>query len=58
MNEGFLVVAGFFGLFVIGMPVAFAILVPSALYIAINGIPMAMVAQRVLYALEIGRAHV
>lgn len=52
MNEGFLVVAAFFGLFIIGMPVAFAILVPSALYIAINGIPMAMVAQRVLYALD------
>ena len=52
MSEGFLVIAGFFGLFVLGMPVAFAILVPAAIYIAVNGIPMAMVAQRVLYALD------
>ncbi|GAB5378614.1 MAG: TRAP transporter large permease [Acuticoccus sp.] len=52
MNAGFLVIAGFFGLFVLGMPVAFAILVPSVIYIAIEGIPMAMVAQRVLYALD------
>ncbi len=52
MNEGFLVVAGFFGLFVLGMPVAFAILVPSVIYITFMGIPMAMVAQRILYALD------
>ncbi|UOM35759.1 TRAP transporter large permease [Acuticoccus sp. I52.16.1] len=52
MNEGFLVIAGFFGLFILGMPVAFAILVPSVVYIAVGGIPMAMVAQRVLYALD------
>lgn len=52
MSAGFLVIAGFFGLFVLGMPVAFAILVPSVIYIAIEGIPMAMVAQRVLYALD------
>ena len=52
MSEGVLVIAGFFGLFVLGMPVAFAILVPAAVYIGVNGIPMAMVAQRVLYALD------
>jgi len=52
VSAGFLVIAGFFGLFVLGMPVAFAILVPSVIYIAIEGIPMAMVAQRVLYALD------
>lgn len=52
MSAGFLVVAAFFGLFALGMPVAFAILVPSVIYIAIEGIPMAMVAQRVLYALD------
>ena len=52
MSEGALVIAGFFGLFILGMPVALAILVPSVIYIAINGIPMAMVAQRVLYALD------
>ncbi|WP_226575394.1 TRAP transporter large permease [Acuticoccus sediminis] len=52
MNEGFLVIAGFFALFIAGMPVAFAILVPSVIYIGLGGIPMAMVAQRVLYALD------
>ncbi len=52
MSLGLLVIAAFFGLFLIGMPVAFAILVPSVVYIAAQGIPLATVAQRVLYALD------
>ena len=52
MSAGVLVILAFFGLFVLGMPVAFAILVPSVVYIALEGIPMATVAQRVLYALD------
>ena len=39
-------------LFVLGFPVVFAILIPSIAYIAWSGIPLATVAQRVLYALD------
>lgn len=52
MSLGLLVIIGFFGLFLLGMPVAFAILVPSVLYIIYEGFPLATVAQRVFYALD------
>ena len=52
MSLGVLVIVAFFVLFLMGMPVAFAILVPSVVYIASQGIPLATVAQRVLYALD------
>ena len=52
MSLGLLVIAAFFGLFLLGVPVAFAILLPSVAYIAYEGIPMATVAQRTLYALD------
>jgi tripartite ATP-independent transporter DctM subunit len=52
MTLGVAVIAAFSLLFLIGMPVAFAILVPSVIYIAAQGIPLATVAQRVLYALD------
>ncbi len=52
MSLGIAVIAAFFVLFVLGVPVAFAILLPSIAYIAWEGIPMATVAQRTLYALD------
>ena len=52
MDLGFAVLLVFFLLFVLGFPVVFAILIPSIAYIAWSGIPLATVAQRVLYALD------
>jgi tripartite ATP-independent transporter DctM subunit len=52
MDLGFAVLATFFVLFVLGFPVAFAILVPSLAYIWWTGIPIATIAQRMLYALD------
>ena len=52
MDLGFAVLLAFFVLFVLGFPVVFAILIPSIAYIAWSGIPLATVAQRVLYALD------
>ncbi len=52
MSAGLLVILGFFGLFVAGLPVAFAILVPSLIYLVVEGIPLATAAQRALYALD------
>jgi tripartite ATP-independent transporter DctM subunit len=52
MDWGLAVLAIFFVLFVLGVPVVFAILIPSILYIWIEGIPLATVSQRVLYALD------
>ena len=52
MDLGFAVLLAFFVLFVLGFPVVFAILSPSIAYIAWEAIPLATVAQRVLYALD------
>jgi tripartite ATP-independent transporter DctM subunit len=52
MDWGYLVLAIFFVLFVLGTPVVFAIVIPSLLYIWWEGIPLATVSQRVLYALD------
>jgi tripartite ATP-independent transporter DctM subunit len=52
MDLGFAVLLAFFVLFVLGFPVVFAILIPSVLYIAWEGVPLATVGQRVLYALD------
>lgn len=52
MDWGLGVILIFFVLFVLGVPVVFAILIPSLLYIGIEGIPLATVSQRVLYALD------
>ncbi|HSG95688.1 MAG TPA: TRAP transporter large permease, partial [Afifellaceae bacterium] len=52
MSLGLLVIVAFFVLFVLGVPVAFAILLPSIAYIWWEGIPLATVAQRALYALD------
>ena len=52
MSLGILVIIAFLALFIVGVPVAFAILIPSIAYIWWEGIPMATVAQRTLYALD------
>jgi tripartite ATP-independent transporter DctM subunit len=52
MDLGLAVLVVFFVLFCLGFPVVFAILIPSVLYIAWEGVPLATVGQRVLYALD------
>jgi len=50
--EGFLVVAAFLVLFMLGFPVVLAIGIPCFVYIFANGLPIDLVAQRTLYALD------
>jgi tripartite ATP-independent transporter DctM subunit len=50
--EGFLVVLAFLVLFVLGFPVVLAIGIPCIVYILANGLPIDLVAQRTLYALD------
>ncbi len=52
MDLGLAVLVGFFVLFVVGVPVVFAILIPSLAYIWWADIPLATIGQRVLYALD------
>ncbi|RVP24441.1 TRAP transporter large permease subunit, partial [Sinorhizobium meliloti] len=49
---GFLVVAAFLGLFMLGFPVVYAILLPSILYVLVEGLPFGLLAQRITYALD------
>ena len=50
--EGFLVVVAFVALFVLGFPVVLAIGIPCIVYIFANGLPIDLIAQRTLYALD------
>jgi len=50
--EGFLVVLAFLALFMLGFPVVLAIGIPCVIYILGNGLPLDLVAQRTLYALD------
>ena len=50
--EGYLVVLAFVVLFVLGFPVVLAIGIPSIVYVLANGLPVDLVAQRTLYALD------
>jgi tripartite ATP-independent transporter DctM subunit len=52
MDLGFAVLLIFFVLFVLGFPVVFAIQIPSVAYIWWEGVPLATIGQRVLYALD------
>ena len=52
MVEGFLVVFAFVLLFVLGFPVVLAIGIPCIVYMFANGLPIDLVAQRTLYALD------
>jgi tripartite ATP-independent transporter DctM subunit len=49
---GFLVIGAFLALFVLGFPVVLAIGIPSVVYLVANGLPLELVAQRTLYALD------
>src|SRR3954469_24983098 len=50
--EGFLVVLGFLVLFMLGFPVVLAIGLPCLVYVFCNGLPLDLIAQRTLYALD------
>jgi tripartite ATP-independent transporter DctM subunit len=50
--EGILVIVAFLALFVLGFPVVLAIGVPCIVYILANDLPIDLVAQRTLYALD------
>lgn len=52
MDAGLLILGSFFVMFVLGVPVVLAILLPSIVYIWIEGLPLALLGQRVLYALD------
>lgn len=49
---GYLVIAAFLALFLLGFPVVLAIGIPCLVYLVANGLPADMVAQRMLYALD------
>ena len=49
---GYLVVASFLCLFLLGFPVVLSLGIPCLAYLMINGLPADMVAQRMLYALD------
>lgn len=49
---GFVVVAAFLVLFILGFPVVYAILLPSIVYVLIEGLPLGLLAQRITYALD------
>lgn len=50
--SGFLVVLAFLALFMLGFPVVLAIGLPSIAYLLLNDLPLQMLAQRTLYALD------
>src|SRR3954453_10518943 len=50
--SGFIVVLAFLALFVLGFPVVLAIGIPCIVYMFVNGLPIDLVAQRTLYALD------
>ena len=50
--EGFIVVFAFVALFVLGFPVVLAIGIPCIVYILSKGLPVDLIAQRTLYALD------
>ncbi|MFO1328082.1 MAG: TRAP transporter large permease [Rubrivivax sp.] len=50
--NGFLVVAAFLGLFLVGFPVVLAIGIPSVVYLLLADLPLDLIAQRTLYALD------
>src|SRR5688572_20242700 len=49
---GLLVVAAFLVLFLLGFPVVLAIAIPCLVYMIGNGLPLDLIAQRTLYALD------
>jgi tripartite ATP-independent transporter DctM subunit len=49
---GLLLIALFLALFMLGFPVVYAILLPSILYVLVEGLPFGLLSQRVTYALD------
>jgi tripartite ATP-independent transporter DctM subunit len=49
---GMFIIVAFLALFIIGFPVVYAILLPSIVYIVIEGFPLGLLAQRITYALD------
>jgi tripartite ATP-independent transporter DctM subunit len=49
---GFLVVGAFLALFILGFPVVFAIAIPCVVYMLANDLPLDLIAQRTLYAMD------
>ena len=49
---GLLVILAFLALFILGFPVVLAIALPCIVYMVANGLPLDLVAQRTLYALD------
>jgi tripartite ATP-independent transporter DctM subunit len=49
---GFVVVFAFVGLFVLGFPVVLALAIPCVIYVLLNDLPVDLVAQRTLYAMD------
>lgn len=49
---GIIMIAAFFILFVAGFPVVYSLLLPSAVYICLEGLPLGLMAQRITYALD------
>ena len=49
---GFVFIAFFLALFMLGFPVVYAILLPSVAYVLIEGLPFGLLAQRITYALD------
>lgn len=49
---GFLVLAGFLVLFLLGFPVVLAIILPAVIYLLAHNLPLDMIAQRLQYSLD------
>jgi tripartite ATP-independent transporter DctM subunit len=49
---GLAVIIGFAALFIWGVPVVYAVLIPSIVYVLIEGLPPTLLASRVVYALD------
>ncbi|SOE17514.1 tripartite ATP-independent transporter DctM subunit [Hoeflea halophila] len=49
---GIVIILAFLALFILGFPVVYAILLPSIVYILVEGFPLGLLAQRVTYALD------
>lgn len=49
---GFIVVVAFLALFLLGFPVVYAILLPSIVYVLLEGLPLGLLSQRITYALD------
>ncbi|MCE8033578.1 MAG: TRAP transporter large permease [Halomonas sp.] len=49
---GLIILGIFLVLFLLGFPVVYAILIPSAIYVLLEGLPLGLMGQRVTYALD------